>query len=85
MLPASLNFDTLYNRFRSFYARNLGSEGQGIAKLLVIKLLEWFDPRRSRIWADWFEWGQGRAADFFLRPPTLTATVVEILVNTPST
>ena len=43
------------------------------AKLLVIKLLEWFDPGTTRIRADWFEGGRGQMADFFLRPPTLTA------------
>ena len=29
--------------------------------------------------ADWFEWGRGRLADFFLRPPTLTASNFEAL------
>ena len=44
MLQASWNFDTLYNRLRSFIARNLGSVGQRALKLPAIKLLEWFDP-----------------------------------------
>ena len=48
--------------------------GQTAAKLLSIKLWEWFDPRQTQIWADWFKWGKGWAADFFLRPPTLTAS-----------
>ena len=37
--------------------------------LMLIKLWEWFNHRRSRIRANWFEWG--RMADFFLRPATL--------------
>ena len=35
MLPAALNFDTLYKRFRSFYTRDMGSVGQRAAKLLT--------------------------------------------------
>ena len=50
------------------------SVGQKAAKLLAVKIWEWFDPRRSRIQAEWFERGQGRAADFFVRPPTLIAS-----------
>ena len=34
--------------------------------------------------ADWFEWGWGRAADFFLRPPTLTASNFEALKSSDS-
>ena len=52
----------------------MGSVGKRTAKLLVIKLLEWFDPGTTRIWADRFDQGQGRVADFFMRPPTLTAS-----------
>ena len=26
------------------------------------------------MWAEWFEWGRNRMADFFLRPPILTAS-----------
>ena len=74
MLPASWNFDTLYNGFRSFNNRNMGSGGQRAAKLLAIKLWEWFDPGTTRIRADWFDQGRGRVADFFMRPPTLTAS-----------
>ena len=74
MLPASRNFDTLYNGFRSFNDRNMGSVGQRAAKLLAIKLLEWFDPGTTQIRADWFDQGQGRVADFFMRPPTLKAS-----------
>ena len=36
--------------FRSFDSENLGSVGQRAAKLLAIRLWEWFDPGRSRIW-----------------------------------
>ena len=69
-----LTFDTILNGLRAFNAENLGSVGQRTAKLLAIKLWEWFDPGRSRTRADCFEWGRrGQAADFFLRPPTLTA------------
>ena len=34
------------------------------------------------LWADWFEWGRGQAADFFLRPPTLKAGNFEALLCT---
>ena len=66
-----------YKGFRSFNAVNIGSVGLKAAKLLSIKLLEWFEPGQSQTWAKWFEWGQ--AADFFLRPPTLTASNFEEL------
>ena len=74
ILLASWTFDKVLKRFRSFNAENLGYVGQRDAKLPSIKLWEWFNPRRSRIWADWFKWGRGRPADFFFRPPTLTAS-----------
>ena len=32
--------------------------------------------------AEWFKWGQGQVADFFLRPPTLTASNFEALKPT---
>ena len=32
--------------------------------------------------AKWFEWGQARLADFFLRPPTLTSSNFEALWHT---
>ena len=74
MLLASWFFVYFFKRFRSFDAENLGSVGQRAAKLPAIKLWEWFELARDRIQADWFEWGRGWAADFFLRPPTLTAS-----------
>ena len=37
-----------------------------------IKLWEWFNPGRTQIRTDWFDWGQGQPTDFFVRPPTLT-------------
>ena len=74
MLLASWNFDKVWKGLRSFYAENLGSVGQRAAKLLTIKLWEWFDPGQSQIWADWFDQSRGRVADFFMRPPTLTAS-----------
>ena len=38
ILLASWTFDTVWKRFRSFNAENLGSVGQRVAKLLAIKL-----------------------------------------------
>ena len=73
MLLASWNFYIVLKSFRSFNAENLKYVDQRAAKLLVIKLWEWFDCGQSRIRANWFERGWGRMADFFLRPPTLTA------------
>ena len=73
MLPASWAFDTIEKWIRTLNAKNLGSAGQRAAKLLAIKLWEWFKFAQDWIRADWFEWGRGQAADFFLRPPTLTA------------
>ena len=74
MLPVSWNFNTLYNGSRSFNDRNMESAGETAAKLLAIKLWEWFDLGTTQIRADWFDQGQGRVADFFMRPPTLTAS-----------
>ena len=59
---------------RSFHTDNLGSVGQRAVKWPAIKLWEWFDSGTTRVRADWFESGQGQMADFFLRPPTLTAS-----------
>ena len=73
MLLASWTFCTVLNQNRSFNAEDLGSVGQRAAKLPAIKLSEWFEGARVRTQDDWFEWGQGWPADFFLRPPTLTA------------
>ena len=56
--------------------------GQRAAKLLAIKLWEWFDFARVRTRADHFRWGRGRLADFFLRPPTLKASNFEALYST---
>ena len=52
----------------------MGSVGQRAANLMSVKLWERFDPGHSRTRADWLECGQGQTADFFLRPPTLTAS-----------
>ena len=38
MLSASWNFEKLYNIFRSFNAKNLGSVGQRVAKLQALKV-----------------------------------------------
>jgi len=82
MLPVSWFLVSFFERFRSFVATNIKSVGQRASKLLAVKVWGWFDPRRSRIWAEWFEWGWGRFADFFLRPPTLTAIIYDL--QTPS-
>ena len=68
-----------YKRFRSFNAENLVSVGQRATKLPAIKNWECFDPGPPQTWADRFEWGRGRTADFFLRPPTLTVGNFEAL------
>ena len=79
MLLATWFFVCFFKRFRSFNAKNLGSVGQRAAKLPAIKLWEWFDFARVRTRADWFKWGRGRMADFFMRPPTLKAGNFEAL------
>ena len=82
ILLASWAFYTVLTRFWTFNAESLGSVDQRAAKLPVIKLWEWLDRDRIRTWAAWFEWGRGRAADFFLRPPTLKAGNFEALLCT---
>jgi len=79
LLLASWTFYSFLKEFRSFNAENLGSLGQRAAKWPAIKLWEWFDPGTTRIRADWFESGRGQMADFFLRPPTLTASNFDAL------
>ena len=79
MLLVSWTFDTIEKGFRWFNAENLVSVNQRASKLLSVKLWERFDPGRSRTRADWFESGQGQMADFFLRPPTLTASNFDAL------
>ena len=73
MLLASWFLVCFFKRLRYFNAKNLKSVGQRAAKLPAIKLWKWFNCARNRTQADWFGWGRGRLADFFLRPPTLTA------------
>ena len=72
-LLSSWTFDTFWIGFMSFNVENLECLHQRISKLLVIKYWEWFDPGQSWTRADWFEWGLDQAAEFFLRPPTLTS------------
>ena len=79
MLLASWAFGTILKGFTSFNAENLRSADQRAAKLPSIKLWEWFDFARVRTRADWFKWGRGRMADFFMRPPTLKAGNFEAL------
>ena len=55
------------------------SVDQRASKLLAVKVGERFDPGRSRTRADWFESGRGQMADFFLIPPTLTASNFDAL------
>ena len=74
LLLASWTFYSFLKGFRSFNAENLKSAGQRAAKLPAIKLWEWLERARHRTRADCFKWGRGRLADFFLRPPTLTAS-----------
>ena len=64
----------LFKKFRCFIAENLGSVGQWAAKLPAIKLSEWLDRDRESNPSRLADWGRGRPADFFLRPPTLTAS-----------
>ena len=79
LLLVSWTFYSFLKGFRSFNAKNLGSVGQRAAKWPTIKLWEWFDPGTTRIRADWFESGRGQMADFFLRPPYLTASNFDAL------
>ena len=52
ILLVSWTLGTVEKGFRSFNSENLRSVGQMAAKFLAIKHWEWFDPRRSRIWAE---------------------------------
>ena len=82
MLLVSWTFYTLSKGFRSFILENLGSVGLRAVKLPAIKLWEWFNQWRTWIQADWFEWGWGQAADFFLRPPNLRDSNFKALYST---
>ena len=74
MLLASQFLVYLFKRFRSFNAENLKSVGQRAAKLPAIKLWEWLNRDRGSNPSRLADWGRGQLADFFLRPPTLTAS-----------
>ena len=74
MLLASWFLVCFFKKFRCFNAENLGSVGQWAAKLPAIKLSEWLDRDRESNPSRLADWGRGRPADFFLRPPTLTAS-----------
>ena len=74
MLLASWFLVCFFKKFRCFNAKNLGSVGQWAAKLPAIKLSEWLDRDRESNPSRLADWGRGRPADFFLRPPTLTAS-----------
>ena len=50
-LLASWTLNTVLKGFRSINAENLGSIGQRAAKLLAIKLWEWFDLGQTQIQA----------------------------------
>ena len=43
-------------------------------KMTGLQTLRIVDFARVRTLADWLKWGRGQVADFFLRPPTLTAS-----------
>ena len=73
MLLASWFLVYFLKNFTSYKAKNLGSVGWRAVKLPAIKLENDSTASRTRTEADWFVWGRGRLADFFLRPPTLTA------------
>ena len=83
-MPYPWTLDIFLKRLRSFHTVNLGSVGQSAAKLPSIKLWEWFEHGRTRVWADCFEWGRGRPADFFSRPLTLKAGNFEALYSIDS-
>ena len=74
ILLASWFLVYFFKRFRSFIAENLKSVGQRAAKLPAIKLWEWLNRDRGSNPSRLADWGRGRLADFFLRPPTLTAS-----------
>ena len=66
-------FTQLKKGFRSLNAENFKPVGQR-----AVKLWEWFDVGLARTQAECpcthFNCGMAEAADFFLRPPTLTAS-----------
>ena len=74
MLLATWFFVCFFKRFRSFVAENLESVGQRAAKLPAIKLWEWFETVQASNPGTLADWGRGQLSDFFLRPPTLTAS-----------
>ena len=74
-----------FKKFRCLNAENLGSVGQWAVKLPAIKLSEWLDRDRESNPSRLAEWGRGRPADFFLRPPTLTARTLQFFdLQTPN-
>ena len=82
MLLATWFLVCFFKRFRSFIAENLESVGQRAAKLPAIKLWEWLNRDRGSNPSRLADWGRGRLADFFLRPPTLTASNFAALWST---
>ena len=82
MLPVFWFLVYFVKRFRYFNALNIGSVGLRAAKLLSIKLWEWFKPSRSRTRTDLFKCCQGQMADFFLRRPTFKASNFAALLST---
>ena len=59
----------------SFQYEVCRSKGSKVTLCQTLRMIQ----TRSRTWADWFEWGRGQAADFFLRPLTLRASNFEAL------
>ena len=58
MLLASWTFDTILKRFRSFYAKNLGSASQRAAKLLAVKVGGLKKKSAGRPWPHSNQWVQ---------------------------
>ena len=79
MLLASWILVCFFKRFRSFNAKNLRSVVQSAAKLSAMKLWEWLDCDRESNPGRLADWGRGWLADFFLGPPTLTASNFAVL------
>ena len=77
MLLATWFLMCFFKRFRSFVAKNLKSVGQRAAKLPAIKLWEWLNRDRGSNPSRLADWGWGRLADFFLRPPNWQLVTLE--------
>ena len=70
MLPATWFLVYLFKRLISFNPVNMGSVDQRAAKVLAIKLWEWFDSAQTLM----VRVGPGSGGRLFMRSPTLTAS-----------